>query len=157
MGFPFLNRRHSEGGRFPRTLFYSVLFHLAVFYILGVDPLSVFRRMESPPEVGAFHVDLLSSRSMEEGMKEKLAFPREKEGKGAGGERRDPPPEEEGILLVESPPPAAPPLQETAKLKAPPGMTGPQDCLLKIVAMVCPNADLQCIAEYQAFCSTLPD
>ncbi|GEM_PF-2156377 len=52
--------------------------------------------------------------------------------------------------LNEDPPPLV-----TSK-KLPPNMTGPEDCMIKVVGMVCPNADAKCIDEYKAFCASLP-
>lgn len=40
--------------------------------------------------------------------------------------------------------------------KLPPNMTGPEDCMIKVVGMVCPNGDAKCIEEYTAFCTSLP-
>lgn len=40
--------------------------------------------------------------------------------------------------------------------KLPPNMTGPEDCMIKVVGMVCPNGDAKCIEEYTAFCASLP-
>jgi hypothetical protein len=37
----------------------------------------------------------------------------------------------------------------------PPNVDGPEDCLLKVVGMVCPNGDAACIAAYKAFCASL--
>jgi len=52
--------------------------------------------------------------------------------------------------LSEEPPP------RVTSRKPPPNMTGPEDCMIKVVGMVCPNGDAKCIAEYKAFCATLP-
>lgn len=52
--------------------------------------------------------------------------------------------------LITEPPPLI-----TSK-KTPLNMTGPEDCMVKVVGMVCPNGDAKCIAEYKAFCATLP-
>ncbi len=53
------------------------------------------------------------------------------------------------------PPPFEEPPLITSK-KPPSNMTGLEDCMIKVVGMVCPNADANCIAEYKAFCATLP-
>ena len=39
--------------------------------------------------------------------------------------------------------------------KTPPGLTNLNDCLLKKVTDVCPNADLTCIGGYVAYCVRL--
>ncbi|HZR46653.1 MAG TPA: hypothetical protein VFA47_08120 [Candidatus Manganitrophaceae bacterium] len=62
---------------------------------------------------------------------------------------------EEGMKTVEKVEPVQPePKKVTRKL--PRNMTGPEDCLLKVVAMVCPAGDSQCISEYTDFCLNLP-
>jgi len=38
----------------------------------------------------------------------------------------------------------------------PPSMTGPEDCMLKLVGMVCPQGKVGCITAYTAFCASLP-
>lgn len=63
--------------------------------------------------------------------------------------------EEEGVQVVEAPGPEPP--QPQTRRKSHKNMTGPEDCLLKVVAMICPAADLQCMADYQTFCASLPD
>lgn len=49
------------------------------------------------------------------------------------------------------------PTEESKKIvrKLPPNMTGPEDCLLKVVGMVCPSGAVECIAAYKEFCSSL--
>ncbi len=46
------------------------------------------------------------------------------------------------------------PLVTTKKL--PPNMTGPEDCMIKVVSMVCPDGNAQCITAYKEFCASLP-
>ncbi|MDC4224187.1 MAG: hypothetical protein MPW15_08155 [Candidatus Manganitrophus sp.] len=41
--------------------------------------------------------------------------------------------------------------------KPPPNMTGPEDCMLKLVGMVCPGGDFDCIQAYKDFCTRLPE
>lgn len=48
------------------------------------------------------------------------------------------------------------PLPLVTSKKPPLNMTGPADCMIKVVGMVCPNGDAKCITEYKAFCATLP-
>lgn len=48
------------------------------------------------------------------------------------------------------------PLPLVTTKKPPPNMTGPADCMIKVVGMVCPNGDAKCILAYTEFCSTLP-
>jgi len=62
--------------------------------------------------------------------------------------------EEGGVQVVDSVGPVPPPPE--ARPKRPKKMSGPEDCLLKVVAMICPAADLQCMADYRAFCASLP-
>ncbi len=40
-------------------------------------------------------------------------------------------------------------------VKPPKNMDGPDDCLSKVVAKICPSADLQCLADYNAFCAAV--
>ncbi len=52
-----------------------------------------------------------------------------------------------------------PSLLATAKKvvrEMPPNMTGPEDCMLKLVGMVCPQGKIGCIRAYRAFCASLP-
>ncbi len=75
----------------------------------------------------------------------------------------EPPEQEEGVFSA-SPPDSPVRRREAPEALAPPGaarkrparLTGPQDCLLKVVARVCPDADLRCMEEYAAFCQALP-
>ncbi len=53
-------------------------------------------------------------------------------------------------LLLDEPPPLV-----TTK-KPPPNMTGPEDCMIKVVGMVCPDGNAQCITAYKEFCASLP-
>ncbi len=48
------------------------------------------------------------------------------------------------------------PLPMVTTKKPPPNMTGPADCMIKVVGMVCPNGDPKCIVAYTAFCASLP-
>jgi len=52
---------------------------------------------------------------------------------------------------------AALPLKKKRVRRMPPSMTGPEDCMLKVVGMVCPGGEVGCIAAYKDFCATLPD
>ncbi len=44
---------------------------------------------------------------------------------------------------------------EHSEPQVPPGLDNPEDCLLKKVKDICPNADLPCIAGYMAYCVRL--
>jgi len=59
---------------------------------------------------------------------------------------------EGGVQVVDAVGPVLPP---EARPKRPKNMNGPEDCLLKVVSMICPAADLQCMADYRAFCASL--
>ena len=59
-----------------------------------------------------------------------------------------------GVQVVDAVGPTLP--QPEARPKRPKNMHGPEDCLLKLVSMICPAADLQCMADYRAFCASLP-
>ena len=58
-----------------------------------------------------------------------------------------------GVQVVDAVGPVLPP---EARPNRPKNMNGPEDCLLKVVLMICPAADLQCMADYRAFCASLP-
>lgn len=160
MSFRFLNPFYAERKRFPNALFYSAAFHLAIFYLLFGDPLSIFdQRRREPLETRELRVQLFSplqaeKRLRREGDREDFpVFPREENADAS--QAQESAASEEGIGRVDAPPPALPASQPHRP--PPKNMTGPQDCLLKVVAMVCPDADLQCLADYKAFCSTLPE
>lgn len=166
--FRLLNPLYAERKRLPKVLLYSGAVHLAVFYLLVGDPFSIFAREKNGPlESKELRVHLLSPSQGKEalgrdGEKEDFpVFPRDEKGElsdpgesGAQEERKE---KEDRIDLVASAPPASTPAPQAAERKMPRNMTGPQDCMLKVVAMVCPDADLQCLAEYKAFCSALPN
>lgn len=160
----------------PRILLYSVMVHYIFFYYLFGNPfLVLINRGPGPggPEFSSqggsgLDVELLSPGDVEV----------EGERKGFSGGKRDfpvfPPEEgtdeedriaaamaeradslsEEGIHFVEG---VAPPSLPKKILKPPPNMTGPEDCMLKLVGMVCPNGDFDCIEAYKAFCTRLPE
>lgn len=44
---------------------------------------------------------------------------------------------------------------ENSEPIVPPGLNDPEDCLLKKVTDICPDADLSCIAGYMAYCVRL--
>ncbi len=160
--FRFLNPLYAERERLPKVLFYSAAVHLALFYLLFGDPLSIFvQNRKAPLETRELRIHLLSPPQGKEGSrrggdKEDFpVFPRDKNGDSSPPRESAAP--EERIDLVDSAPPPASPAAQAVERKMPRNMTGPEDCLLKVVAMVCPDADLQCIVEYKAFCSTLPE
>lgn len=62
----------------------------------------------------------------------------------------------DGMKLIESAGPLPDQPQKKAR-KLPRNMTGPEDCMLKLVGMVCPDGDFKCIQEYKEFCSALPE
>ncbi|MFQ5588704.1 MAG: hypothetical protein ACE5F7_07675 [Nitrospiria bacterium] len=48
------------------------------------------------------------------------------------------------------------PIPVVTTRKPPPNMTGPEDCMIKVVGMVCPDGNAQCITAYREFCASLP-
>lgn len=80
----------------------------------------------------------------------------EKDEPASSGPEEQVPLSEEGMKTVDKVEPVQPaPKKVTRKL--PRNMTGPEDCLVKVVAMVCPEGDSRCIREYTEFCLNLPD
>lgn len=178
-----LDLHHTAKEDLPRILLYSVMVHYIVFYYLFGNPFLVMinRGLGSggPGFAGqqGLDVELLSpSQVGEDG-------PSAGEGAGrstntSAGKRNFPvfPPEEgadeddqiearqtenadslseDGINLVEGVGPVSPP--KKTKRKPPANMTGPEDCMLKLVGMVCPNGDFDCIEAYKEFCLKLPE
>jgi hypothetical protein len=165
----FFNRAVSRDDALSRILFYSVLAHYVIFYLLFGNPfLLQFRRGGEASTDRKLDVELLSPGQINIGggtpIAEEVNFPAfppeaisdEKE-EPASPEQEEPVPlSEEGMKTVDQVAPA-PPAPKKVVRKLPRNMTGPEDCLLKVVAMVCPEGDSQCIAEYQDFCLNLPD
>lgn len=153
----------------PRILLYSVMVHYIFFYYLFGNPFFVLinRGLGSggPGFAGqrGLDVELLSPGEVEgdvlSGNKRIFpAFPPE-EGtdeedrierrKAEGTDSLS----EEGIHFVEGVAPLSPP-KKKRKLAE---LTGPEDCMLKLVGMVCPNGDFECIEAYKEFCTRLPE
>lgn len=150
----------------PRILLYSVMVHYIVFYYLFGNPFLVLIDRKGSGGPSNLDVQLFSSRDIEEegddpfgGKREFPVFPPEK-GEDEQGEiefrGREKPVDlsEDGMNLVENIAAQPPPKKI---LKPPPNMTGPEDCMLKLVGMVCPNGDFDCIEAYKAFCTRLPE
>ncbi len=184
-------RRASEEGELPRILFYSVLLHYVVFYIMFGNPFLIERlsgdglsggrffdvQLLSPPEEAppgapmprpVSPETLLLGGNLGDMSEEAIARLFEvpigfQDGKVVGAPRRpltiadaglddgisviktlNTPSEDEAIIVPEK-------IVEDL----PPNVTGPDDCLLKVVGMVCPNGDAACIASYKAFCAGL--
>ncbi|MEO2055812.1 MAG: hypothetical protein ABGX83_11085 [Nitrospira sp.] len=182
--------RTSEEGELPRILFYSVLLHYVVFYIMFGNPFLIQRPSEgTSPGARFFDVQLLSpppqappggpkpvpvnrnislggsqvnlteaeiSRLFEvpEGFRDGKALPVASKPPSVVDQSLD-----DGISVVDrvNTPPEA---EQISVLKSttkdlPANVTGPDDCLLKVVGMVCPNGDAACIAAYKEFCASL--
>lgn len=182
--------RASEEGELPRILFYSVLLHYVVFYIMFGNPFliqslsggssSVVRffdvQLLSPPQEappGApkpvpvnRNISLGGSQAnlTDEEISRLFEVPEGfREGESREALARPLPLAEnaleDGINVVDKV--KSPPEVEQIKVREktdkalPPNMTGPEDCLLKVVGMVCPNGDAACITAYKAFCASL--
>lgn len=154
-----------------RILLYSVIAHYVVFYFLFGNPFLILLNRGGGGGTGQNldielfslnQVNIASSGNPVEAKRDFPAFPPEE---GAEGDEEPPVPEkadpaalsEEGIKAVEAVEPLPPPPPKRVARKVPRHMTGPEDCMLKVVAMVCPNGDAQCITEYREFCTSLPD
>jgi len=81
-------------------------------------------------------------------------FPPEPTAEQSDTPRTGPIEEAGGVQVVDAVGQVPPPPE--ARPKRPKNMHGPEDCLLKLVSMICPAADLQCMADYRAFCASLP-
>ncbi len=154
-----------------RILFYSVIAHYVIFYFLFGNPFLILMNRGGGGTGGQnLDVELLSPNQVNiasdanpiEAKRDFPAFPPEE---GIDGEEDLPAPEkadpvplsEEGIKAVETVEPLPPPPPKKIARKIPRNMTGPEDCMLKVVAMVCPDGDAQCITEYREFCTHLPE
>ncbi len=174
--------RHSSGDELlPKVLFYSVLIHYAFLYLFFGNPFLILNRDDgSEKQTQSFDIQLLNV-PMNNGDVNKALATRPlksddvKESDKAATpithttERRQSVDLEEAVkiqsLVSEAeepdknnktlkPPQLAP--GKKAALKMPPNMTGPEDCMLKLVGMVCPQGKVGCITAYRAFCASLP-
>jgi len=158
-----LNFHQSAKEDLPRILLYSVMVHYIVFYYLFGNPfLILINRNLGSGGPSNLDIELLSPKDVDEGddpfggKREFPVFPPEKEEgeiEFRGGEKPDSL-SEEGMNLVENIAALPPPKKIR---KPPPNMTGPEDCMLKLVGMVCPNGDFDCIEAYKEFCAKLPE
>jgi hypothetical protein len=149
----------------PRILLYSVMVHYIIFYYFFGNPFLVLIDRKGSGGPSNLDVELLSPNDVDEGddpfggKREFPVFPPEKgeDEEGAiefrGREKPDDL-SEDGMNLVENVAAVPPPKKIR---KAPPNMTGPEDCMLKLVGMVCPNGDFDCIEAYKEFCTHLPE
>ncbi len=165
-------RRSDKDEPLSRILFYSVITHYVVFYFLFGNPFLILLNRGGGGGTGQnLDVELLSPNQVNipsdgngaETQRDFPAFPPE-EGTDEGGEEPPAPekadpasPSEEGVKAVETVEPLPPPPPKKVARKVPRNMTGPEDCMLKVVAMVCPDGDSQCIIEYREFCTNLPE
>ncbi len=166
MKFRLLDLHQSAKEDLPRIILYSVMLHYIIFYYLFGNPfLVLINRNLGSGGPSNLDVELLSPADVDEGDEPfggKKAFPvfppekgevEEGEIEFRGKERPDDL-TEDGINLVENV--GALPSKKIIR-KPPPNMTGPEDCMLKLVGMVCPNGDFDCIEAYKAFCAKLPE
>ena len=142
-----------------RWVVLSALAHLAVFlpgrsWMVWSTP--------APPKTPPLHVRLVSSGVIE-------TRPTAKSSAQAGADRQDDPIPSQTALdpsgALDADPAlkdplgamrgAGPDTPRRAPVKPPKNMDGPDDCLSKVVAKICPSADLQCLADYNAFCAAV--
>lgn len=194
MGFRLSYRDQSKDDEpLSKILFYSVIFHYVVFYILfgnpfliatyrggaagdeGSDARNLDVQLLSPGQLGSdiqmapdSEGDPVRSRA---GLtpRDFPAFRPEEESPGETSDEIDrseeaqsapspapASPVEQGMSVVDAAAPESEPKKKAAR-KLPRNMTGPEDCLLKVVGMVCPTGEFQCIREYEEFCLSLPE
>ncbi len=200
----FFDRQDTEEDPFSKVIFYSVLIHYGIFYLLFGNPFLLLNRDKNDTSTGQnIEVRLLSfPQALEAVQKEGIPFPIPelgtdssqeklalsnnllekthsaggvvltkiapfKEWKGNIDATGDSELEKAEVLKADSPH-EMPDLLEAADTAAsnatkkvaqtlPPSMTGPEDCLLKVVGMVCPGGDIECIVAYKEFCASLPE
>lgn len=168
MKFRLLDLNPAGKEDFPRILLYSILVHYIVFYLLFGNPFLIpLNRIRSGSGAGALDVELFTPSQIEKKQEDgggddpyPIVFPPEEGNDEADRpetkEARVDPLDEAGMNLVEAAAPIPPSPEKKKERKLPPNMTGPQDCMLKLVGMVCPNGDFSCIEAYKAFCENLP-
>ena len=177
-------RRSAEDEPLSKLLLYSVMAHYIAFFLAFGNPFLVLSPDQQKRSGGAekrFDVELLNFPAMPEetpvpeGVNvfpsapgtgtpafsegEPFDFMNQEDNPALEGSEESPPPEVSPDLLpplsaADSPPPKV--KKRAARKRMPPNMTGPEDCLLKVVGMVCPNGDIECITLYKEFCATLP-
>ncbi|MFQ5543142.1 MAG: hypothetical protein ACE5FY_02175 [Nitrospiria bacterium] len=172
--------RISEESPLSKILFYSVVLHYIMLFALFGNPFFITfdQQPYKPASRNTFDVDLLTPPPPGASSKKISArlFPREnlavtetlavrkEQGnltKISTAATKDSQPSDERITdiapLLPEQIPSKPIIPKRVVRKLPPNMTGPEDCLLKVVAMVCPNGEFDCITAYKDFCTTLPD
>lgn len=164
MKFRLLDFHQSGREDLPRILLYSVLVHYMVLYFMVGNPFLIL--LNRGGGQAALNVDLIAPGQDENDPKKEeesrdrypIVFQRE------GTDEKDrietqkanaDPLSEEGMNLVEAAVSLPSPEKKQIR-KPPPNMTGPQDCMLKLIDKVCPNGDFQCIEAYKSFCENLP-
>ncbi len=177
---PFLDRNISRNDPFSKVLFYSVLLHYATFFILIGNPFLLLNNKEDPLErERSMEVQLLSPpKAAEEEPQpvrtpfpksvgtdsipqENLALSRDLEAVGTEELEQSPSSDtlpslrKENLGDLNSQTPTFKTPKKVAR-KLPPNMTGPEDCMLKVVGMVCPSGTSECIEAYKDFCASLP-
>jgi len=178
----FLDREITRHDPFSKVLFYSVLLHYAIFFIFVGNPFLLLnekegssegersmevRLLSAPKEDGpekAVRIPLPKPAGAGQAVQENLALSRESGDINADGDEAKAPTERPDTArplhtgdladLNAVVPPTAP--QTKTPRKLPPNMTGPEDCMLKVVGMVCPSGTAECIEAYKAFCASLP-
>ncbi|MBI3804314.1 MAG: hypothetical protein HY282_11200 [Nitrospirae bacterium] len=169
MKFRLLDLNPTGKEEFPRVLFYSVVLHYLIFYLLFGNPFLLrFNRTGNGAQTAELSVELLAPSQIEKDPKAAdtkpdpypIVFPPEEgsdeEDRIETKEAKVDPASEEGTNLVPAVVPLPPSSEKKKEHKLPPNMTGPQDCMLKLVGMVCPNGDFGCIEAYKQFCENLP-
>ncbi len=161
----FLDSHPSGKEDLPWILLYSVMVHYLILYFIFGNPFQiVIHRDRGGSEQTPLDIELLSPNQVEtnrftDNADDPVFLPEEgpdQEDQIEVREKKSDPLPEDGMNLVESAAPLPPSPPKKTTRKAPPNMTGPQDCMLKLVGMVCPNGDFQCIEAYMDFCSNLP-
>lgn len=168
MKFRLLDLHQSGREDLPRILLYSVILHYLILYFMLGNPFLILLNRDRGTGRAALNVDLVTSSQVESDPKKKeaekedrypIVFRRENgtddEDQVENKKADTDPLTADGMNLVEANVPIS---SEKKKVrKPPPNMTGPQDCMLKLVGQVCPTGDFQCIEAYKDFCENLPN
>lgn len=182
----YLDRHDTRDEPFAKILFYSVLIHYGFLFLFFGNPFLILSFDDEPSNsIQSIDISLLSLPIIEE-EEARIPFPK-MHGKpnGAGANLSPLPAFPEGpvdrfeigheisesekneknpplstdevpdLIEAEASSPADSP-KEIVRL-LPPNMTGPEDCLLKVVGMVCPTGDFECVSAYKEFCASLPE
>lgn len=172
----FLENHTSKDNPLARVLFYSLALHVVLFFIFFGNPFLL--HFDDTPEgyemekefdiellllpgtdgqpfqiqaLGLFPPEVESRGDAQVGLESEVLEISALKPDSAVNTTSDGAQVQTGTIHTRTEPP---PLVTGRKL--PHNMTGLEDCMIKVVGMVCPHGDAKCIMEYKAFCATLP-